>query len=222
MRKDKVRAYELRRSGKSYKEIKKLLDIPLSTLGGWFKDEDWSRKIRDELGAKASLLFPNKMAAIRKANKLRWGKKYEEYRESGKRKFEILKDNPIFLAAIMLYWGEGDKNPKLSRLKLANTDPLMIRVFYLFLKDIIMVPKEKICLWLLLYPDLVDDMQKNFWSKAIGIPIQYFKKSIYIKGKHPTKRLSYGVCSIYVQSRELKEKMIVWIELYQKKLLSLG
>ena len=219
MRKDKVRAYELRRQGMSYKQIRNSLGIPLGTLGGWFKNEDWSREIRDRLGAMTSLAFPEKMEAIKKANKARWAKLYREYRDAGEKEFERLKTNPLFLASVMVYWGEGDKAPKWSLLKLSNTDPLMIRMFYLFLKDVIKVPQDKICVWLLLYPDLVDNMQKNFWSKAIGIPLSQFKKSIYIKGKHSTKRLSYGVCNIFVSSREYKEKMMTWIDLCQKMLL---
>ena len=219
MRKDKVRVYKLRREGKSYKEIRNLLGTPLGTIAGWLKDEEWSKQIRDKLGARASLAFPEKMAAIQKANKARWAKNYQTYRDTGKQEFELLKDNPLFLACIMLYWGEGDKSPKYSRVKLANTEPLMIRLFYIFLKDVLRIPEDRICIWLLLYPDLKDEMQKNFWSKAIGIPLKHFKKSVYITGRHPTKRLSYGVCSIYVQSRELKEKMMIWLELYQKMLI---
>lgn len=219
MNPNKEKAVELRRSGKSYKTIRREIGVSTSTLSDWFKDEEWSIEIRDRLGREQSLAFPEKLAAMKKANKERWAKNYETYRNEGKQEFELLKDNPIFLAAVMLYWGEGDKSSKWSRLKLANTEPLMIRLFYIFLKDVIKVPLDRICVWLLLYPDLVDEMQKNFWSRATGIPLSRFKKSIYIKGRHPTKRLSYGVCSVYVQSRELKEKMMTWLDLYQKMLI---
>lgn len=219
MRKDKVRAYKLRREGKSYKQIRELLRIPLSTLASWFKDEEWSKEIKDRLDKEHSLSSPTKIKAIIGANKKRWAKIHQEYRETGEKEFEKLKDNPLFLSGIMLYWGEGNKNPKDSRLVLTNTDPLMIRLFYKFLIGIMQAPKDKINVWLLLYPDLADDMQKRFWNKATGVPLSQFKNSIYIKGKNPTKRLSYGVCNIYVSSRELKEKMLVWLDLCQKKML---
>lgn len=219
MRKDKVQAYKLRREGKSYKQIRELLGIPLGTLGSWFKNEQWSQEIRDRLGKEQSLSFPKKLAAVIRANKKRWGEIHQEYRDNGEREFETLKSNPLFLAGVMLYWGEGSKGSKGSQLKLANTDPLMIRLFYQILKDVIRVPKDKLHIWLLLYPDLVDDMQKRFWSRATGIPLSQFKGSIYITGRHPTKRLSYGVCNIYVNSREFKEKMMVWLDLYKKMLI---
>ncbi|MBP9822237.1 MAG: hypothetical protein KBC81_02210 [Candidatus Pacebacteria bacterium] len=218
MRKDKVRAYKLRREGKSYKEIKAVLGIPLATLAGWFKNEEWSQKIRDELGAKTSLSSPSKLAAIQKANKARWDNKYKEYRTAAEKEFSKKKDSPLFIAGVMLYWGEGSKSPKSSQLKLANSDPMMVRVFYAFLTEELGVTKDKITSYLLLYPDLRDDMQKTFWSRATGIPLSQFRKSAFIKGKNPAKRLSYGICNIAVGSRELKEKMLTWINLYQKEL----
>ena len=216
MRKDKVRAYQLRREGKSYKEIKKTLGIPLGTIAGWFKDEEWSQKIRDKLGAQASLAFPEKMAAIQKANKARWTKKYKECRLTAESQFSQYRNDPLFISGLMLFWGEGNKSPKDSTVRLANSDPTMIRIFYNFLITTMGVDSDKIKIHLLLYPDLVDDMQKSFWSKAVGIPLSQFVKSTYIKGKRPTRRLSYGVCMIYVCNRELKDKILVWLNLYQK------
>ena len=219
MRKDKVKAYELRRRGKSYKEIRKVLGIPLGTIAGWLKGEEWSRKIRDKLGAKASLAFPEKMEAIRKANKARWAKKYREYQQAAQLEFPKLHNDPLFISGLMLFWGEGNKSPKDSTVTLANSDPLMIRIFYRFLTETMSIKPEKIKLHLLLYPDLVDNMQKSFWSRATGIPLSQFIKSTYIKGRHPTRRLSYGVCSIYVCNRESKDKILAWLNMYQKLLV---
>lgn len=216
MRKDKVKAYKLRREGKSYKEIRNLLGIPLSTIASWFKDEEWSQKIRDELGAQASLAFPEKLIAIQKANKARWAKKYLEYKLTAESQFAKYQADPLFITGLMLFWGEGNKSPKDSHVKLANSDPTMIRIFYNFLTNTMDVDPNKIKIHLLLYPDLVDDMQKSFWSKAVGIPLTQFTKSTYIKGRHPTRRLSYGVCNICICSRELKDKILVWLNLYQK------
>ena len=219
MNPDKEKAIELRRSGKSYSDINKNLGIPKSTLATWFKNEEWSIEIRDRLGREQSLAFPKKLEALIRANKERWAKTRQNYRDQAKIEFAKLKDNPLFIAGLMLYWGEGDKGRKGSQVKLANTDPIMIRIFYSFLKDIIAVPADKINIWLLLYPDLIDRVQKNFWSKATGIPLSQFKNSIYIQGRHPTKRLSYGVCNIYVSSREFKEKILTWLDLSQKILI---
>ena len=78
------------------------------------------------------------------------------------------------------------------------------------------VPVEKISLRLIIYPDLIDQVQKNLWSKSTKIPQNCFKKSTTIQGRHPTKRNSYGVCIITVYSRQLKEKIFKWLDLSQQ------
>lgn len=220
MRKDKVRAFTLRREGRSYSQISRALEIPKSTLAVWFKNLDWSQEIKAKLGKEHSFNFDKKLKAIIKSNKTRWAKTHQIYRERGTEEFEALKDDSLFLAGVMLYWGEGEKTLKQSRIKLANSDPMMIRVFYRFLKETLKVPEDKIKVWLLLYPDLIDNTQKTFWSKATGIPLSHFKGSIYIKGRSPNRRFSYGVCNISVQSRELKEKIMTWLDLWQRRLIS--
>ena len=220
MRKDKEKAFELRRQNKSYKSIGRELHIPLSTLAGWFRNELWSQDIRDKLGQEASLAFPDKLKRMVAANKKRWAYIYKSYRQEATAEFSKLKHDPLFLAGIMLYWGEGEKKSKSSLVRLANSEPEMIKIFNLFLRKTLGISSEKVYAWLLLYPDLIDSVQKNFWSKSAGLSLDQFKKSIYIKGRHPTKRLSYGVCTIFVSSRALKERMLKWIELYQDFLRS--
>lgn len=220
MRKDKEKAIELRREGKSYKQISRDLNIPLGTLGGWFKSQSWSEKIKVRLSAEVSLSNAHALSRMAQVNRDRWESKREGYRSAAVQEFEALKNDPLFLAGIMLYWGEGEKQQKSSVVRLGNSEPEMIRIYHLFLTKTLKVNRERISAWLLLYPDLVDSVQRNFWSKATGLSPSQFKKSIYIKGRHPTKRLSYGVCTIVVSSRALKERILKWLELYQDFLRS--
>ncbi|MEK9208541.1 MAG: hypothetical protein AAB910_00510 [Patescibacteria group bacterium] len=220
MRKDKEKAVELRHSGKSYKQISRELGIAIGTLAGWFKSEPWSQEIKAKLSAEVSWSNANALKRLALANHDRWESKREEYRMAAIREFEELKNDPLFLAGVMLYWGEGEKQQKSGIVRLGNSEPEMVRIFHLFLTKALKVNHERISAWLLLYPDLVDSVQRNFWSKATGLSSSQFKKSIYIKGRHPTKRLSYGVCTIVVSSRALKERMLKWLELYQDFLRS--
>ncbi|HZZ99352.1 MAG TPA: hypothetical protein VFK07_01420, partial [Candidatus Paceibacterota bacterium] len=149
--------------------------------------------------------------------KVRWENERIKHRKEAAEEFVSLKNDPLFLAGVMLYWGEGDKTTR-AMVKLANSDPRMISVFYEFLRKSLKVPENKISAYLLLYPDLNDSMQKRFWQKATGIPPERFWKSVFIKSKHPSRRLSYGVCNVNLCSRALKERLLVWIDLYQKEL----
>lgn len=220
MRKNKEQAIQLRLRGKSYKQIRNELGIATSTLAGWFKDEPWSQEIKNRLSKQVSWSNPKSLELLVQANRERWRLKHEEYRTAASREFIKLKDDPLFLAGIMLYWGEGEKQRKSSVVRLSNSEPEMIKIFNLFLIKSLKISPDKVYSWLLLYPDLVDTVQKNFWSKATGIPKENFKKSIYIKGRHSKKRLSYGVGTVAVNSRALKERMLTWLELYQNYLQS--
>lgn len=218
MNKNKEKAIELRRSGKSYKVIHGEIGVPLSTLSDWFKNEEWSIEIRNRLGAKASFSYPEKLALMVAATKKKFALLHEEYRQEAIKEFEVKKNDPLFIAGVMLYWGEGDKNVNNSLVRLTNSDLGMIRSFYLFLVNSMGVPKEKVAINLLLYPDLIDSVQKKLWSDITGIPLSQFRKSVVIKGRHPTRRLAHGVGMIRIGGRKHKEKLIKWIDLYMREI----
>jgi hypothetical protein len=217
MRKDRYKALEMRRKNKSYNYISTKLGVPKSTLSGWFSKEPWSIELASHLHAKNSFKSSKRIRAVIKANNQRWEKIYKRCEEDAIEEFPKLKNNPLFLAGLMLYWGEGNKVES-SAVKFTNGDPDMIRIFYRFLINTLGIPRDRITANLILYPDLIDSVQKNLWSKLTGIPITQFKKSTYIKGRHPTRRLSYGVCMIYAGGKSLKKKIMKWTELYKSHL----
>ena len=218
MRNDQHLAIKLRKQNKSYNKISIELGIPKSTLTYWFGNENWSKEIKKELTTKALYVAKKRLRLINKERKEKWEKWREEHRQRAKKEFPRLKKNPLFLAGLMLYWGEGDSKMENGLVRLSNTDPKMIKIISLFLENICQIPKEKIKATLILYHDLNENKCKDLWSKASGIPKNKFYKTQVIYGRHPTKRLSYGICNIYVASRELKEKILVWIKLYQQEL----
>ena len=213
MKHDKQRAFELRREGMSYKNISRELNIPLGTLAGWLKKEPWSEDIKIGLIQKQASSSAGHMEKMRLANVRRFEVQRKQYRDEAVSEFQKLKKNPLFIAGLMLYWGEGEKQPKSSQVRLGNSDPALVKTFYVFLKDCLKIEESKIHFWLLLYPDLIEGVQKKFWSMSLGMPLGSFKKSIFIKGKHPSRRMAYGVGTVYVSSRALKERMLKWIEM---------
>lgn len=218
MRNDKHLAMGLRKKKKSYNEIAKVLGIPKSTMHYWFRNLRWSKIIKKELTEKAQRLATKQMKAIAIANKKRWKVWRAQHRKEAIKEFPLLKSNPLFVAGLMLYWGEGDNKPK-GDVRLTNINPRMIKLFDKFLREICNIPKERIYVRLLLYPDLSDKKSQNFWHKSTKIPLSQFGKSSVIYGRHPTKRLENGICLLRVGAGgDLKEKMITWINLLSKNL----
>lgn len=213
MRNDRHLAIKLRKKGLSYNKISKELDIPKSTMCYWFRDEQWSQEIKAELTRKVFRVAKKRLRLINKKRREKWEKWHEECREKARKEFPFLKNDPLFLAGLMIYWGEGDSKASNSLIRVSNTDPRMMRIFTDFLLRIGKIPHEDLRASLILYPDLDEKECLDYWTKGIGIPVSQFIKTQVIKGRHPTKRLSYGICIVYKCSRELKEKILEWIDL---------
>ena len=219
MRNDKHLAIQFRKQEKSYNKISKELDIPKSTLSDWLSNFKWSSVIKEELTRKASYIAKKRLRIYNKRRKILWEQWREKARQEAKDNFSVLKNSNLFLAGLMLYWSEGDGKIENGQVRLANTDPEMIRIFVKFLHHVCRVSLEKIRVYIILYPDLNENKCKEFWSRASEVPRNQFSKTQYIYGKHPTRRLNYGICQIHTASRQLKEKIFVWIKLYQKEFM---
>jgi hypothetical protein len=220
MRNDKHLALKLRKQGKSYAKIGKELNIPKSTLSEWFSKAEWSCEIKKELTRKAIFIAKKRLRLIVARRREYWEKLREKYRQKARNEFPRFLNDPLFVAGISLYWGEGHSKMQGGRVELANVDPRMISIFARFLTEIAKISKEKIRVWLILYTDLSEKRCKSFWSQASGIPETQFYKTQFIKGRHKTKKLENGICEIQTYNRELKEKIFTWINMLYNELHS--
>ena len=220
MRKDKGVAFEMRKTGKSYAEIRNSLKIPKATLSGWFSEIGWSKEVAKKLAAKVQIQHTVRLVALDKIRGQHLAHAYEEARSEAREDLEILKYNPLFIAGLMLYWGEGDKATK-AQVRLANTDPELIKLFVFFLMKICNIPTEKVGVHILTYPDIDDKSNRRYWSEISGIAPEKFLKSVLIQGRHKTRRLGHGVCSVYVSSTYFKVKMLEWLKLLPEELMNL-
>jgi hypothetical protein len=216
MRKDKDFVFELRRAGKSYREIQKLTGVSLGTLAMWLKEHEWSRDIGKKLVFQHLERGTVRLIELNKIRGKRLDALYEAGRKLAAKEYQILKANPLFVAGVVAYWGEGDKVTR-HLCRISSSDPAMVALFWTFLRKLCHIPSEKIACGLILYPDQDEEEVKGRWVERTGIPRANFKKATFIQGRHPIKKNPYGVCAIYISSRFLKEKMLVWLKLISKE-----
>lgn len=219
MRKDKEEALSLRKSGASYKQIKDELGVSKSTLSEWFKDHPWSLEIGINLVKRSQVNATARIQAINKIRGIKLDTLYSEAETEAKKEFQILKYHPLFIASLMLYWGEGDKMNK-HRVSIVNSEPEMLRIFIFFLRNICNIDEDKVHAWILAYPDMNLDSTLSFWVEKTGLNRKYFKKTIVIKGRHQSRRLSNGVCTVRVLSTLFKKKMLIWLDCFKKEMVS--
>lgn len=201
----------LRKKGFSYLQISNNLSIPKSTLSSWFSKLKWSMEIKNKLISN-QLCNPNKLL---KANLAR--KKLTEYRhkaiiELSKTEFNNLKNDPLFLVGISLYWGEGEKTDS-GRVSIINTDPTMILIMANFYRKCLEVEEKKLRVGLFIYEDLDQKIVTNYWSNILNIPTNQFIKTQILKSRSrlTTRKSKYGICSLYFSNTAISIKIRQWI-----------
>jgi transcriptional regulator with XRE-family HTH domain len=214
---EKIEVFELRKKGKSYKEISELLGVSKSTLSGWFKDINWSQEIKEQLIEKSKETSSKRLFNLNYLRQKKWNAHYMVAEKEALQEFQKLKKDKLFITGISLYWGEGDKTFKNGIVRISNTDAKMLSIFNDFLQKIGKVSIGKIKAGILLYPDLDSDECLKFWSESIKISKERFFKSTIIQGKHKTRRLGNGVCIVSVNDKYLKMKVLTWLGLFIKE-----
>ncbi len=211
MNQNKEQAIALRKEGKSYNQISETLGVPKGTLAYWFKDATWSAELRDQLSLMARENSGIRMRILSGKAKVKRQELYASYRTMAQERFTLHVTDRLFVVGLTIYWGEGDNKLENGIIRVANTDPLMIKLFYQFLKKYLPELGEKAKFYLILYPDLDEEVCKDHWAKLVGMPAGRFLKTQYIVGRTPTKRLAYGIGGIIVSSRAYKEMLLYWI-----------
>lgn len=202
------KAVELRKQGKSYKEIQESLkiNIPKSTISYWFKnikfsdEENQKIKNRNLLSIKESRL--KAFAVIRE--------KRENYLHSivsRVEKFSSTLDNKntAKIALTMLYITEGSRSAKGS-VCFGNSDPYIVSLFLRLLRFCYNIDEQKLRCTVQCRADQNIKQLEKFWFEITGINKKQFCKPQFdprTLGK-PTKKPNYkGVCRVQYFSADL-------------------
>jgi hypothetical protein len=127
---------------------------------------------------------------------------------------EILNNSEekLKIAGIMLYWGEGTKSG--GTVTFSNSDPVMVKVFIKFLRNICGIAEDRLRALLHVYSDQDEKKLKSFWSKNTNIPGRQFSKSfVHIKrGGSYKKNSQYGTISLRYSDKRLLTIINNWIK----------
>jgi len=117
------------------------------------------------------------------------------------------KERELFVAGLMLYYGEGAKTG--CTVDFANSDPMLITIFFKFLNDICGIDKKKLRFYLYCFSDQDSDFLIRFWCSHLGVKQGQFTKpyirSTLNKGK---RTMTNGVLHIRYSDKRLLEKIL--------------
>lgn len=212
MRKDKERIFQLRKEGRTYREIERDTGVSRATLSAWFKDVSWSSHLSIDHRNRNLGASKERMERMNMLRKLKLQYHYALIETEAAKEYETFKNETLFWAGLMVYAGEGDRRSK-DLIRISNVDFYLHRIFIAFCKKYLEIKENKLKFGLILYPDHNEVTCKDIWMKEIGIPDILFYKTQVIEGKSKERRLQYGVGMSIISSTSLKKKILKWLEL---------
>ena len=204
----KNKAIELRKKGKSYKEILNHVNVSKGTLSLWLRDVKLSEKQKARLyGLREKNLY--KLAKNKQKQRIA---QTRAIIRSAKSSIHRLTQKDLLLIGVALYWAEGDKSKKTEQVKFTNSDPQMIALIMRWCRDVCNVKDEKIRIALHIHDLHSEEKVKKFWSIVTGINLKQFHKT-QIKAssiRHRRNKLYNGTCSVRINDRALFRKIRGW------------
>lgn len=216
--KEKNKALELRKQGKSISEIAEKLSVSKSIVSRWCRDIGLTKKQIDALYRKMMIgSYKGRMKFLERVRKLRKEEtlklKKEGIEEIGK-----IDKRDLFTAGVALYWAEGTKSPNAEETSFSNSDPKMILWMLKWFKEVCNITKDRLVVQIRIneiHKDRVSEVE-NYWSRLTKIPLNQFTKTVLIKinsKKVYSNNNHYGTVRITVRKgTQLRRKIIGWIE----------
>ena len=221
MRKEKIKAVELRKKGNSYAQIGKVLNLSKSTLSYWLSNIKLSRDAQDRIDARS---YKKSTEGLIKRNKNQTAlaaARAVVIRNDAKKEFGKLAENKLFLTGVNLYWAEGYKKgaygSKWKSVDFANSDPVMISLMMKFFLEICKVPIEKMRAQLIAHENVDIDVAVKYWAKITGIRNENFIKTAIpnirkSNNKRKNSNLTHGTLHIRINDVSFFFRVIGWID----------
>lgn len=195
----------MRKEGRSYSEIKNIVNVSKSTLSIWLKDIELTNAQRSRLRKLQATAY---LGA--KKQQLRASSHHKAIKEKSEKEIARLIKNPFFVSGLMLYWAEGSKT--MGSVQFSNSDPSMIRLMVRWFREFCQVPKDKFRASLFIHSLHTKPDCQKFWQKVTTIPASQFykpfiKPTIFSNRKN---KLYEGTCRIIIHNRDLLSKIIGW------------
>jgi hypothetical protein len=177
----KITAQRMRKSGISFGDISKKLNVTKSTLSFWCKNiilsESAIRKIKTNGSIKSVrglLVYSEFKRKERVARNI-------FHRKEGSMAVGVLTDRDILMIGLGLYWSEGYKYEN-GELGFTNSNPFMIRFYFKWL-ELWHVKKDSLIFRLTLNEFFRKEERriKTFWVNFLNIKKEQFSKTTFIQ-----------------------------------------
>jgi len=204
----------MRKNGCSYNQISRNLNIPKSTLSGWFHNMKNFEKIKQRNISQTKKIWAKNIIAFNKSRSKLCRARWQKIQEESAKEIGRLSLRELLLIGAALYWAEGYKKANWS-LVFCNSDPEMVKLMTKFFIKLCKIPKDKIKAQVQIHPNISAAEATKHWSSLTHIPIKQFMKPIrQISKSSKFKRgnlLPYGTFRLRINDVKLVNKIKGWI-----------
>lgn len=118
-------------------------------------------------------------------------------------------ERDLYIAGLMLYWGEGAKTG--NTVDLANSSPEAVQTFLSFLRKICQIKENKLRFYLYCFADQDTSSIINYWAKLLNVQQEQFTQP-YVKkvtAEKPHRITPWGVLHVRYSDKKLLQELLV-------------
>jgi hypothetical protein len=202
---------DLRRPGRSYREITDLIPVKKSTLATWCREVVLSAEQHGAIKARTG-----SVVGIPRDTQWKRRQEVELIRAQASLEAEHLVEDPLWSSGVTLYWGEGFKTQ--NQLGMANADPYALRMFINW-ADRYLQPSTGFRARLNLHAN-DEPTARVWWASELSLPLSDFTKS-FIKPDgtgHRKNHLPSGVCLVTKRrSADAFHATMAWVDFMRQR-----
>ncbi len=217
-KREKEAARQLRKEGKSIKEIERLIGVGRSSISVWVRDIQLSEKQKERLASRNLSID-----VLERRRQTRFANGYKErypFLLQGIADIDALNEIDVLMLGLGLYWGEGSKTNR-GIIELSNSDPRIIQMFVLFLTKVCKFERGQLRAHVSVHSHISFNTAEEYWSKISGISTtQFYRTSVQKSraGKGERDALPYGTFSVSVNNTKMRIRLEGWIQGVYKRL----
>ncbi|MCX6717148.1 MAG: helix-turn-helix domain containing protein [Candidatus Taylorbacteria bacterium] len=208
--KEKIKAIELRKQGKSIKEIAKILLVTKSSVSLWVRNIVLTKEMLEHL--KENQYSFKVIENRRQARLINENDKRESFMIQAGKDIHSISYEKLKIVGAILYWAEGGKTKRYIRF--SNSDPNIILVMMKFLRIVCKVKEEKFRFAIHTHSHLNANNAEKYWSKIVKISLSQFYKTYSkpsIASKFKKDSLPFGTLDITVCDVNVFLRVMGWI-----------
>lgn len=192
-KKEQIRAREMRQQGLAITEIARRLGVSKGSVSVWVRDVPLTEEQRQALRER---VWAGQVAGGQKARLVNQQRQAEHMAELKRRAYEMTEvhwNEPLFVAGVMLYQGEGRRS---GNTEIVNSDPRFLRLFKRWVDT--HTPGYEFTLRIRLFDDNDEEESLEYWTSQV--PVERVMIRRREGGKRSSGKLRHGMAGLYVHA----------------------